>query len=83
MSRRGQMDVVIVGAGVVGDQLCLDRFFGFAERENTELRLIALTEFARPAPLQVQRFFRTHELLFLPDLTVIGDRPRSDAPAGQ
>ena len=73
----------LFGAGVVGDQLCLDRFFGLAERENTELRLIALTEFARPAPLQVQRFFRADKLLLLADLTVIGDGAGGDAPASQ
>ena len=73
----------LFGASVMGDQLSLDRFFGLAEGEHTELRLIAFAEFARPAPLQVQRFFRTDKLLLLPDLAVIGDGPRGDAPAGQ
>ena len=41
-----------------------------------------MTEFARAAPLQVQRFFRTHELLLLPDLTVIGNRSEQDENYG-
>ncbi len=69
--------------GIVSHQFSLDRFLCLTESEHAQLRLIALAEFARPAPLQVQRFFRTDKLLLLPDLTVIGNRPRGDAPAGQ
>ena len=73
----------LFGASVVSDQFSLHRFLGLTEREHTKLWLITFAEFARAAPLQVQRFFRAHELLLLPDLTVVGDRSGSDAPAGQ
>ncbi|MNX96403.1 hypothetical protein D3C86_1287160 [compost metagenome] len=70
-------------AGVTGHQFGLDRFLGLAESEHAEVRFVAGAESGRAAPLQVQRFFRAHELLLLPDLPAIGDGPGSDAPAGQ
>ncbi|MNQ58187.1 hypothetical protein D3C85_723770 [compost metagenome] len=70
-------------AGVTGHQFGLERFLGLTEGEHSEVRFVAGTESTRPAPLQVQRFFRANELLLLSDLTVIGDGPGGDAPAGQ
>ncbi|MNF64149.1 hypothetical protein D3C84_458730 [compost metagenome] len=70
-------------AGVTGHQFGLDRFLGLTEGEHTKVRFVAGAESGRAAPLQVQRFFRAHELFLLPDLSVIGDGPRRDAPAGQ